>query len=479
MSKDEIIARQGKQIAELRDSLAIAMREIAELKARLSQNSSNSSRPPSSEGLMKKPARRTAAFPRSSGGKRGGQKGNRGDTLKMVEQADKVVLHPVADVCCCGRRLSDVAGQVNAKRQVFDLPPQALIVTQHQCEEKVCPSCGQVHQGSFPSEVAAPVQYGRGVKALVSLLSVGHHMPVGGIKSLFADLFGYALNEATAGRPRIQSANTLYYQQLEEDEALIRSALAEEDLIHADESGVRSEGKLHWLHVACGKLFTYFYMHTHRGGAALEDEASVLAQFSGWVVHDRPATRCWQSYFKVSGYRHAICGAHLLRELTALVEQGSQWAKQMHELLVQTYRLSGKGQACLSPQALQLTIKNYQSILLEADREEPPPQPSSRGRPKQSKGRNLMNRLINYQEGVLAFACYENVPFTSNLAERDIRPWKTKLKVSGSFRTKTGADHYARIRGFISTARKQQKQVFAELCRVLNGESFLRDIKTT
>ena len=469
MSKDEIIAQQTKQIAELRASLQAALRKIADLEARLAQNSSNSSRPPSSDGVNKQPA-----FPRSTGKQRGGQQGHRGDTLKMVARVDEEVLHPVTDVCSCGSQLSEVAGQVSARRQVFDLPPQALVVTEHQVEGKVCSNCGQVHQGSFPEVVSAPVQYGGRVKALVSLLSVGHNMPVGGIKSLFADLFGYALNEAT-----IQGANTLYYEQLSEEEAIIKDELQQEKLIDADESGIRTEGKLHWLHVASSALFTYFYRHCKRGRQALEDPMSVLSTFGGWVVHD-----CWQSYFTGGKYQHALCGAHLLRELTALIEQGSKWATRMHDLMMTTYLDCEKGKSSLSPEALQTTIRKYQAILSQADKEEPPPEPRPRahtrpGRDKQSKGRNLMNRLAKHQTAVLAFAQYEEVPFTNNLAERDIRPWKTKLKVSGSFRTTIGADHYARIRGFISTARKQQKQVFAELYRVLNGESFLRDLKAT
>ncbi|MGB3850791.1 MAG: IS66 family transposase [Tunicatimonas sp.] len=464
MSDKDIIAQQARQIAELQASLQAAMREVCELKALLAQNSGNSSRPPSSDGLRKAPA-----FPRLSGKARGGQKGHRGNTLQMVAQADQVVLHPVADVCSCGGDLSQVEGQVSARRQVFDLPPQVLVVTEHQSERKVCSGCGQVHQGAFPEDVVAPVQYGGRVKALVSLLSVGHNMPVGGIKGLFADLFGYALNEAT-----IQRANALNYEQLAEEESIIRSQLQQEEVIHADESGVRTQGELHWLHVASSALFTYFYRHCKRGREALEDQRSVLSTFNGWVVHD-----CWASYFTGGGYQHALCGAHLLRELTALIEQGSQWARQMHELLMATYLDCDKGKACLSNTTLQTTISEYQVILREADREEPPPEPSSRGRDKQTKGRNLMNRLAKHRAAVLAFAQYETVPFTNNLAERDIRPWKTKLKVSGSFRTTTGADHYARIRSFISTARKQQKQVFAELCRMVNGESFLRDLKTT
>ena len=211
----------------------------------------------------------------------------------------------------------------------------------------------------------------------------------------------------------------------------------------------------------------------------MEAPMSVLSTFKGWVVHD-----CWQSYFTEGKYQHALCGAHLLGELTALIEQGSQWARQMHQLLMATYLACEKGTSSLSSKALQTTLDEYQAILQQADREEPPPQPSIRGRDKQSKGRNLMNRLSKHQPAVLAFAQYVEIPFTNNLAERDgaaprIRPWKTKLKVSGSFRTTTGADHYARIRGFISTTRKQQKQVFNELCRVLNGESFLRDLKAT
>lgn len=464
MSDKEIIAQQAKQIAELQASLQTALRKIAALEARLAQNSSNSSRPPSSDGLTKAPA-----FPRSSGKVRGGQKGHRGDTLKMVAQADEVILHPVVGVCSCGSDLSQVTGQVNAKRQVFDLPPQALVVTEHQVEHKVCTGCGQLHQGTFPEYVSAPAQYGGSVKALVSLLSVGHNLPVGGIKSLFTDLFGYALNEAT-----IQSANALYYGQLIEEESIITDCLQQEKVVHADESGIRAEGKLHWLHVASSPLLTYFYRHSKRGREALEDPISILSTFNGWVVHD-----CWQSYFTGGAYQHALCGAHLLRELTALIEQGSQWATQMHELLMATYLACEKGKGFLTAAALPITIREYQAILQQADREEPPPQPSIRGRDKQSKGRNLMNRLAKHQTAVLAFAQYEVVPFTNNLAERDIRPWKTKLKISGCFRTTTGADHYARIRGFISTARKQQKQVFTELCRVLNGESFLRDLKAT
>lgn len=294
-------------------------------------------------------------------------------------------------------------------------------------------------------------------------------MSVGGIKSLFADLFGYAINENT-----IQSINTLYYEQLSPEQAIIAKQLQTEKVVHADESGVRVEGKLHWLHVACSGLFTYFYCHTKRGREALEAPLSVLTGCSEWVVHD-----CWISYFIGGAYRHALCGAHLLRELTALIEQGSEWAAQMHTLLMQTYLATHKAASALDAVRLQATINEYQTILEHAHQEEPPPQPSVRGKPKQSKGRNLMDRLAKHQCAVLAFAQYEEVPFTNNLAERDIRPWKTKLKVSGCFRTSAGAHCYARIRSFISTTRKQQKPVLAELCRVLNGQSFLRDLQHT
>lgn len=465
MSDKEIIAQQARQIAELQASLRSALARIAELEAILGQNSHNSSRPPSSDGIKKQPA-----FPRSSGKRRGGQPGHRGNTLKTVAQAHQVMLHQVNEtVCSCGHDLWRIPGQVGRRRQVFDLPVQSLVVTEHQSERKVCPHCREVHQGSFPEGVAAPVQYGHKVKALVSLLSVGHHLSVGRIKSLFTDLFGYALNEGT-----IQSANASCYDQLAEEEAIIREQLAQQSVIHADETGVRVEGKLHWLHVAGSTLLTYFFRHSKRGGAALQDAKSVLTHFAGWVVHD-----CWVSYFTAGQYQHALCGAHLLRELTALIEQGSSWAAQMHGLLMETYQATDQGKGVLSASALLITTDRYQNILRQADREEPPPSPRTRGRPKQSKGRNLMNRLKQHQSAVLAFAQYEIVPFTNNLAERDIRPWKTKLKVSGCFRTTTGADQYARIRSFISTARKQHQPVFSELCRVLNGDSFLRDLVTT
>ncbi|MGB3777499.1 MAG: DUF6444 domain-containing protein [Tunicatimonas sp.] len=276
MSKDEIIAHQAQQIAELQANLRVALARIAELESMLGQNSRNSSRPPSGDGFKKQPA-----FPRSSGKRRGGQPGHRGDTLQMVAQADRVVFHKVTDVCQCGNALSEVSGQVTAKRQVFDLPPQALVITEHRTECKECPGCGKVHRGVFPEDASAPVQYGHQVKALVSLLSVGHNMPTGSIKSLFTDLFGYALNEST-----IQSANACYYEQLAPEEAIIRDQLGGQALIHADETGGRVAGQLHWLHVACSSLFTYFFRHNRRGGQALQDPKSVLPGYQGWVVHD-------------------------------------------------------------------------------------------------------------------------------------------------------------------------------------------------
>ena len=220
---------------------------------------------------------------------------------------------------------------------------------------------------------------------------------------MFTDLFGYSLNEAT-----IQSANALYYEQLAEEESLIRNGLVQAELAHFDESGVRSEGKLHWLHVACSSVLTYFYGHQQRGKAALQDQASVWKSFTGRAVHD-----CWASYFTDQGTKHALCGAHLLGELTALVEQGSQWASKMHKLLLQTYQDTQKGKNCLPPEALQKVTSHYQDILQEADQEEPPSQAVARGRPRQSKGRNLMNRLGQHQEAVLAFAQYPEVPFTA------------------------------------------------------------------
>jgi transposase len=310
------------------------------------------------------------------------------------------------------------------------------------------------------------VQYGTAVKALLSLLSVHYHLSYGQISDLFHDLFGQSVNEST-----ILSANERVYQVLAPSEEAIQAALLQAPVVHFDETGLACQGQTYWLHTASNTLFTYLFVHAQRGLAALQSSASLLKHFTHWAIHD-----CWRAYFPFGQCQHALCGAHLLRELQALIEQGRAWAGLMHALLLRLYHDSRQGKSLVvdwSPYLIE-----YAHICALAQGEEPPAQPSSSGKAKASKGRNLLERLLKHQDCVLAFARYEFIPFPNNQAERDIRPAKTKIKKAGCFRAQTGAQHYARIQagppgGFISTARKHGKNVLRELQNACLGETFL------
>jgi transposase len=474
VSKDDIIKQLRAENATLKEEnasfkvlLTTALSRIAELEARLNLDSTNSGKPPSSDGLKKKPA-----FPRKKGGRRGGKPGHKGNTLKMVAQPDHESLHsPKLSACNCGHSLSDIeALPGEEKRQVFDLPPRLLSVTEHRIGLKCCPGCGEVHKGKFPAHVNAPAQYGPRVRALVSLLNVEQSLPVGRVSELFCSLTGYALNHNT-----IVSAVNRMAEDLEEETKLIKQKILAAPVAHADETGARIAGKLHWGHDLVTELYTYFFVHERRGRIALESSESITDQFAGTLIHD-----CWSSYFNLDCSSHGLCGAHLLRELKNLSDNHQrEWASQMHDLLMYAYKFSQNGREVLPDGKLKVVRKQFAKILAAADKEEPPAIIKKKGRPKKSKGRNLMDRLVQYEDYVLNFAITENIPFTNNLAERDIRPWKTKLKVSGCFRTLDGAKRYARIKGFCSTVRKHGLSVYEQLLAAMDGRSFLVEERAT
>jgi transposase len=446
---------ETEDIAELKALLVQALARIqqleaenADLRRRLGLNSKNSHKPPSSQGYSKKPA-----LPKPVKGKQGGQPGHPGKTLQMVAQPDHFVAHVPTHCPHCGQVFTQ-PGQILARRQVFDLPQPRLEVTEHQLLQQQC-VCGCVVAGQFPAYVTAPVQYGPRLSALSSLLNVEYRVGFLKLAQLWTDLTGYSYNPASGC-----GANERLYEQLAPVEAHIKARIAQAPLTHHDETGIRVEGKLHWLHVTCSGLWTYLFVHAKRGKLALESAQSVFTSCLGWTVHD-----CWASYFTAGKGRHSLCGAHLLRELTALTEGGSVWAKALHSLLIELYEASREG-----------PVKNradwesrYQHLCQAGYAQEAPPQLNRRGRPTQSKGRNLLDRLVAHQQAVLAFGFEEGVPFTNNQAERDLRAVKVKHRVSNGFRTESGAAHYARIAGFISTMRKNKLNVLEQLTNVRSG----------
>lgn len=459
---EELDLRVGqleKENKTLLDENVLLKSEIAGLKARLNSNSHNSNNPPSSDGYKKRTVK--PAFPKGNNLRQGGQKGHEGKTLRQVESPDKIVVC-FPDTCTCGYGFAQGQMELTEKRQVFDLPQPKLEVTEYQIFKACCPGCGQEQKGSSPQWANAPVQYGNNIKAFAVLLNVHYKLPYKKIQYLFNDLFGYPINEST-----ISQAGEKCYEKLEESEQITRSKIIGQNVAHADETGIRAAGKLHWLHTATTLLYTYFFVHEKRGAGAIESEKSLLPSYTGWLVHD-----CWGSYFNLEKLKHAVCGAHILRELEALIEtQDAKWASVFKLFLLSVYQMPfeerDKRKAHIE--------SRYDRICSIGEKTESPPVkvPGRKGRHKRTKGRNLVERLISKKDAVLAFAFNPEVPFTNNLAERDIRPVKVKQKISNCFRTFKGAEIYARIEGFVSTARKNNRNVFSELCDTFEGHNFI------
>ena len=346
----------------------------------------------------------------------------------------------------CKRLPNKAAG---SKRQVFDLPQPKLEVTEHQIGEIEC--CGCAQQGEYPPEIRASMQYGAEVRALLTKVSVKHKMPLEQSYCLFADLYGYELNSET-----VETALEEGYELACPLEESIVEQLKQAKVVHFDETGLRIEGKLQWLYTASNAWYTHLLVHEKRGEAALRSEASVLKAFRGYAVHD-----CLASYFKFSEFRHVLCNAHFERALQGSIETGSQRAREIQTFLLGLYKYASHSPP-LQGQAAEEKRQKYRDILAKA--EKPPPDPKTgKGRPKSTPWRNWLRRLKEHENAVLAFASVEGVPFTSNQAERNLRPVKVKQKVRGCFRTQQGAKGYARLQAGISTCCKQERNFYAFL----------------
>lgn len=440
----------------LKEENAALKAENAKLKAQLNQHSGNSSQPPSQDKPWQKTARRSA-MPKPKGNNKGGQFGHDGRTLEMVapEEADKVEPLPPKVCACCGEAFAaEAEGEVVARRQVFDVPDPKLHVTEYQRLVCTCGRCGHQQAGEFPPEVPSRAQYGPRAYALVNLLRHGYHLSYASAEQLFEDLFGQPINQRTQ-----QAAEEACYENLADTEDHIRERLLASEVNHFDETGLRKRQM--YLHVACNALYTLLFVHQKRGNQAIGSAPSILPAYRGRAIHD-----CWATYFMYDACRHGLCSSHLLRDLEAAIEAGRAWAKEMKALLWDLYQRSEQGTACLPSEEHPAVRKRYQAIVQSARKEEPPPEPKppgKKGPPKASKSYNLMLRFDKHQAAVLAFAFEEAVPFTNNLAEQALRPAKTKVKVSGGFRTIEGAKRYARIQGFLDTARKNGQNALREL----------------
>ena len=448
-----------------RDALISALAaRVAELEARLGKNSRNSSKPPSSDGLAK-PAPKSLR--KASGRKPGKQPGDPGFRLQPRAVPDEVRTHAPSGCHGCGADLTDAPVVGVETRQVFDLPVIELLAIEHRAQRRQC-DCGAITRAAFPAEATAPTCYGPGVAALATYLLGRQHLPVERTAECLEEAFGAAVSTGWLSSLLPNAA-----ARLDGFLAIAREELAAAQVAHFDETGGRVAGRLHWIHVACNQTWTLFHLDRKRGRVAM-DAAGILPTFTGVAIHDGLV-----AYRQYDQAQHGLCNAHHLRELAGIAElTGQAWPSRLAELLVELHvdveSAKAAGKARLPARRLAAFGQRYDTLIAEGKAlNPPPPRTGKRGRPALGPAGSLLARLETHRGDVLRFATDFAVPFDNNQAERDVRMVKLQQKISGGWRSDTGAESFLDVRSYLSTARKHRQSAMDVLRDLFTGQPWI------
>ena len=446
---------------QLREQVGQLGTRLHELEGRVSKDSHNSSKPPSTDGYAKK----TRSLRQKSGKKAGGQEGHAGSRRHFVQMPEEIIIVRL-EKCAHGQASfqQELPAEGYQRRQRIDLPEIKAQVTEYQALDVRCPSCQHVTRGTFPDEVRASIQFGPMLKGIALYLLYGQLLPYARTAELLSDVCGCHLSPGTLEAFVAEGADRLV-----ETEELIKQALRAAEVMGTDETGVRVQGVLHWLHVARTDKLTHYAVHRKRGKAAA-DAIGILPQFHGIMEHDG-----YSSYPQYSQCEHAQCNAHPLRKLCFLEEHEQQpWAGNLKAHLLACHltveEARARGETRLSSEVVESLTNTYHQLIEAGLAAQPPPlpMPRHRGPVKQTKAKNLLDRLERDAQSILLFMSDFRVPFTNNGSEQDLRMVKVQQKISGTFRSVTGPVAFCRIRGYFSTMAKQghrlalvARQIFA------------------
>ena len=459
-----MIASLNETILQLNTIIESLNRQIQELQEKLNKNSRNSSKPPSSDGYAKPSP---TSLRQKSGKKRGGQNGHNGTCLSTLCDPDEIEQHmPGPCHGCPHYEQCKGTACIAESRSVIDAVVKVTI-TEHQAMSVACPLCNQTLRGEFPANIRGPIQYGENLQALTISLNTAGALSINRIHEILSNVFDIPLSTGA-----ISNIVHRFADKITEPVSAIAEKLKAASLAHFDETGTRVDGKTWWVHNASNALLTYLDIDRKRGTAGM-DATGILPEFSGIAVHD-----CWAPYWKYPELKHAICNAHITRELLGIMQNHPEqsWASDFKLLLEEMKRIrdreAGKGKESLSAYYYRKFSRRYDEIINAGLEQNPVSEAigKKRGRLKKGKIRALIERLQKQKNAVCLFIYNFAVPFTNNQAERDIRNVKVKTKVSGCFRTEQGAHDYLKIMSYIGTAKKNHVNVHEAIRQAIVGD---------